>query len=235
MSCLISDRARWTVLQATVAEYGLLLRGGFSPAADDGVPNLPDGRRAATVILIGNAGPAMFGQFRQSPEAADGMAHPLDRWSERVIGGIARNLRAHAVFPFGGPPWHPFQRWAEKADEVAPSPTGMLIPPDYGLWHAYRGALVFGEPVPFPPRGKRSPPCMTCADRPCLSTCPAAAMTADGYDVGRCRLHVASPAGRICGDGGCLARAACPEGRAFRYEADQAAFHMAAFVGGPSA
>ncbi len=235
MTCLISDRARWTVLQATVAEYGLILRGGFRPEEGDGVPNLPDGRPPATIILIGNAGAAMFEHFRRSSEAADGLAHPLDRWSGRVIDGIARGVGASGLYPFGGPPWHPFQRWAQRAEDVAPSPTGMLIHPDYGLWHAYRGALVFAEAVPFPPRGRRRAPCRDCVDRPCLSTCPAGALTADGYDVGQCRSHVVSPDGGACRDGGCQARAACPVGRAFRYGPDQAAFHMAAFAGGPPA
>lgn len=235
MTCLMSDRAQWTVLQARVAEHGLILRGGFRPAGGDDVPALPDGRPAATVILIGNAGPAMFEHFRQSPEAADGAADPLDRWSLRVIAGLARTLGAHGLFPFGGPPWHPFQRWAQRAEDVAPSPTGMLIHPDYGLWHAYRGALAFADAAPFPPRGQRPAPCPNCVDRPCLSTCPAGALTAFGYDVGRCRSHVVLPDGWTCRDGGCQARAACPVGQAFRYGPDQAAFHMAAFAGGPPA
>ena len=235
MTCLISDRARWTVLQAMAAEHGLILRGGFRPAEGDGVPALPNGRPVTTVILIGNAGAAMFEQFRQSPEATDGLADPLDRWSLRVVGSLARTLGAHALFPFGGPPWHPFQRWAQRAEDVAPSPTGMLIHPDYGLWHAYRGALAFADAVPFPPRGQRPAPCADCVDRPCLSACPAGALTAAGYDVRRCRSHVVSPDGRACRDGGCQVRAACPVGQAFRYGPDQAAFHMTAFARKPPA
>ena len=37
-----------------------------------------------------------------------------------------------------------------RAEAVAPSPLGILIHPDYGLWHAYRGALAFAERLALP-------------------------------------------------------------------------------------
>src|SRR4030095_137820 len=49
-------------------------------------------------------------------------------------------------------------RWAMRAEAVAPSPLGILIHPDYGLWHAYRGALAFAERLALPPRGARPLP-----------------------------------------------------------------------------
>ena len=132
----------------------------------------------------------------------------------------------------GGPPWLPFQRWAMKADSVAPSPLGILIHPDYGLWHAYRGAFAFVERLPLPPREQRPSPCDSCIERPCLSACPVGAFTPGRYDVARCRDHVAGPAGRACREEGCLARLACPIGRAHAYPAAEMAFHMAAFLAG---
>jgi hypothetical protein len=42
--------------------------------------------------------------------------------------------------------------------------------------------------------------------------------------------HVESPKGKACSTGGCLARRACPAGRAHSYVPEQGAFHMAAVV-----
>jgi ferredoxin len=211
--------------------HGLALRGAFHPVAEDGVPEL-EGRPCGTILLLGNLGGSIWPIFNASPERADGAPHGLDRWTRRILGSLAPEFGARALFPFGGPPWLPFQRWAMKADSVAPSPLGILIHPDYGLWHAYRGAFAFAERLPLPPREQRPSPCDSCIERPCLSGCPVDAFTPGRYDVARCRDHVAGPRGGTCREEGCLARLACPVGRAHAYPAAEMAFHMAAFLAG---
>ena len=62
--------------------------------------------RLRHAVLLGPDGPGFWRIFRASPEFGDGGADPLDRWSERVIGGLAAEFRGQALFPFGGPPWH---------------------------------------------------------------------------------------------------------------------------------
>ena len=74
-------------------------------------------------------------------------------------------------------------------------------------------------------------PCLTCADQPCLTTCPVGAFTPGGYDVDACAGHVRSGVAPLCLDDGCAARRACPVGVADRYGPDQMRFHMLAFVG----
>ena len=216
-------------LERAAAAEGLSLRGAFRPEAADGVPDLPDGRPARTLALLGNAGPGLWPVVAAAPELADGNADPLDRWSARVIGGLAARLGAQALFPFGAP-HRPFVAWAKRAEPVAESPLGMLIHPDHGLWHAYRGALAFAEEIALPPRGTRPRPCDDCADRPCLAACPVGAFTEMGYDVAACAGHIAVPAGADCLDLGCRARRACPVGREAQYGPAQARFHMAAFL-----
>jgi hypothetical protein len=220
----------FALIERLAAAHGLHLRGGFHPTADDRVPPLADGRTPAALVLVGNVGSSLWPVFSRSGEALDGAAHPLNRWTQRVIGGIAREVGATPLFPFGGPPYLPFQRWAMKAEAVAPSPLGILIHPDYGLWHAYRGALAFAERLALPPRVERPRPCDSCADRPCLSACPVAAFTERGYDVSACIGHIGGAAGEPCMAGGCLARRACPVGPAHGYGAAQAHFHMTAFL-----
>jgi hypothetical protein len=205
-----------------VAPLGLVVLGAFHPAPADGVPGDP-----ATCVLVGNAGPAMWRAFararRSGPDALDG-------WVRDGLTAAAHDLDATALFPFGGPPWLPFQRWAQRAGPARPSPLGILIHPDFGLWHAYRGALAFAEWHALPPADDRPPPCEACAGRPCLTACPAGAfVAATGYDVPACTAHLATPAGSDCNDLGCRARRACPIGRDFAYAPAQAAFHMAAF------
>lgn len=214
---MISDLAP---LADAVAAHGLALRGAFHPMAADGVP---DG--TGTLALVGNVGGSFWppADLRDEPDS-------LDRWTRRVLDPVAARFGARALYPFGGPPHHPFQRWAQRAEPVYTSPLGILIHPDFGLWHAYRGALAFSGRLPLPVTDKRPNPCLSCIDKPCLSACPVGAFSAEaGYDVDGCAAHLRAPEGRPCREQGCLARHACPVGRNHAYEAGFAQFLMAAF------
>jgi hypothetical protein len=221
-------------IEAALAREGLIARGGFHPEPGDGVPALAEGRPARSLVVAGNAGPEMWRAFAAGPEFATA-PDPLNTWSERVLGELAAELGASALFPFGGPPHLPFVAWAKRAEAVAESPLGILIHPDYGLWHAYRGALAFAEVIDLPARIERPRACDTCADQPCLSACPVGAFGvagADGvsYDVAACAGHLAVPAGADCMAEACRARRACPVGREYLYQPEQARFHMDHFL-----
>jgi hypothetical protein len=222
-------RATLDAFRSQVEGAGLALRGAFRPDPADCVPALADGRPAATLILFGFAGRRGWPIFAASPEFADGLADPLDRWSRRVLGGWAEQFGGVALYPFGGPPFLPFARWAQRAEPVHPSPLGVLIHPDWGLWHSYRGALALPQALEVPPPDRRPSPCLTCAGRPCLAACPVGAFTQAGYDVPRCTAHLDRPEGVDCRERGCLARHACPIGAATAPEPAQTAFHIAAF------
>jgi hypothetical protein len=209
-------------LVAAVEPTGMIVRGGFVVGPDDDVP-------AVCVLVIGNAGGAMWPRFRS--EVRDG-ADPLDAWTRSTLEPIAASFGAAFVHP-SDEPFQPFQQWARRADDVWQSPIGLMIHPTYGLWHAYRGAFLFDRVVQgLPPTGRAAMPCLTCSDQPCLSTCPVDAFSADGYDSSSCREHVASTTGPDCLHDGCAARRACPVGVTLRYGHDQMLFHMRAFVGG---
>jgi len=205
--------------------------GGFQPNAADGVPPLPDGQAPATLLMIGNAGPAAWAAFSRAPEAADGAPDPLDRWSKRVLGRLAEEHGGLALFPSDGPPYPPFIAWAKRAAPVRESPLGMLIHPVYGLWHAYRGALALPERLRLPVGEAGAFPCDTCEDKPCLTTCPVAAFEPGGYKVAACAAHIEMPQGEDCLALGCRARRACPIGQEYVYDPPQAEFHMEAFLG----
>ncbi len=205
----------------TIRRAGFTAFGWFATEASDRLPV-----EARFVILIGNAGPGMFRRFaRERDPAGDGM----DDWTRGVVGDLARDLDAQAMFPFDAPP-RPFLTWARRAGAGHISPLGLNIHATYGLWHAYRAALLFPVVFDLPPMSAGGHPCESCVERPCLSTCPAGAFNGSTYDVAACAAHISQPEGNACMVGGCLARRACPVGRGFAYEQAQAQFHMRAFL-----
>jgi hypothetical protein len=215
-----------TDIEQALRRGGLTPRGAFHPRAEDGVPDLAPGRPAATVVMAGNAGPAMWQAFSAQ---RDPHADLLDDWSLEVLSALAAELGGAALFPFTRPHL-PFQRWAARAEPCHPSPLGIYVHPDYGLWHGFRGALAFAERLELPPPDLRPSPCETCADKPCLEACPAGAFSTNGHAVPRCVAHIRIAAGADCMDHGCRARRACPVGREYRQAPAQAGFHMRAFL-----
>jgi hypothetical protein len=212
---------------SAIERAGLVPRGAFLLADGERSGALADIR---TVALVGMAGRSGWDAFAASPEAGDGIDHPLDRFSRRVISMLADDLGAQAFFPFGGPPYWPFQQWARRAEPVHPSPIGILIHPAYGLWHSYRGALGFTQAFEVPALEASSSPCDSCRERWCLKACPVGAFTIEGYDVGACAMHLRRAEGADCMTGGCLARRACPVGAEHAHGTEQARFTMRAFL-----
>jgi hypothetical protein len=217
-------------IAAGLAENGLILRGGFNFGAQDNPPPGPSGAPARAVLLVGQAGAAPWPHFLRWRESrpAD-LANPLDTWSREVIGAVANQCGARAVGP-NDKPFLPFQQWAMRAEGLKPSPLGILMHPRYGLWHAYRGALLFGHEILFPAADKVVHLCDACIDKPCLKACPVDAYSTDGFAYQACLSHVRGAHGGACRTTGCLDRNACPYGTAYRYPAEVQAFHMAAFV-----
>lgn len=202
--------------------HRLEVLGGFRTSAEDDVP---EGTLALAML---GPGPGFWPHFQASPEFKDGSSDPLDRWSLRILGNIAEALNAEALFPFGGPPYRPFIGWALKTERCFSSPAGLLAHCEHGLMVSFRGALAFSQDITLP--SPASSPCDACPDQPCLAACPVSALSGQGYDVPKCRAHLATSAGQPCSDGGCLARRACPIQAGLREDA-QSAFHMAAFEG----
>ncbi|WFU10871.1 4Fe-4S dicluster domain-containing protein [Rhizobium sp. CB3090] len=217
-------------LRAALAPHGVFIRGIISFDEGEG-PLLADGMPARSVILLGNIGGSIWEPFSRWRQASENSGHtdPLDEWSKAIIKPLASAFEATAYFP-SDPPWQPFQRWAMQAEGLKASPLGILIHPDYGLWHGYRGALGFAGTIEEDGPGRiAAHPCDHCAEKPCLTACPVDAITSVGFDVAACRSHLQTDAGKTgCMIGGCLARNACPVGSAYRYSPAQLAFHMAA-------
>ena len=192
-----------------------------------------DGERVVCLLGLSRGG---WDIFSADPEYADGKPNPLDRWSQRVVGALGENLGGEALFPFGGPPYQPFMRWAAASGVMWPSPLGMSIHRDHGLWMSFRGALGFAasEGIVADADAVAVRPCDSCISQPCLNACPVDAFRAGGegerYDVAACAAHVSAPEGAACRERGCLARRACWVGQDWVPEPKRARFHMAAFL-----
>ncbi len=220
-------------LSSQLAENGLILRGGFVFGQDEKVPAGAGDARA--VLLVGHGGPTIWPPFEawRASRPAD-LGDPLDTWSREVIGAVAGRFGARAVSP-SDRPYLPFQQWAMRAEGLKPSPLGILMHPEFGLWHAYRGALLFDDAlaareIAALPAHTPVHLCDGCDGRPCLHACPVGAYSTSGFAYERCLGHVRSDAGGACRETGCLDRMACPYGEAYRYSPAQQAFHMAAFA-----
>lgn len=208
-------------LTARLAEEQLEVLGGFSVTEDEA--GLPAGTR--TLLLIGPAEPGFWAHLTAQPEW-DGGPDPVDRWSRRVIGRLACDLGAKALFPFGGPPYHPFYRWALRSGQVWDSPVRLLVHARQGLMVSFRGALALKEVVAVPPSLTR--PCDTCA-APCLTACPAGALTGEGYNLPACHAFLDQPEGEDCMTSGCQVRRACPLSQSYARLPEQSGYHMRQF------
>ncbi|MDE3120591.1 MAG: ferredoxin [Paracoccaceae bacterium] len=206
------------VAGAAAAEQ-LAVIGGFHPAPGEDL--------GGTVLLLGPAEPGFWAYVTAAPEFADGAADPLDRWSARVIGGMAERLGARAHFPFDGPPYRPFYSWALRTGRVWASPVTLLVHETAGLLVSFRGALALPGRIDLPP----APPCPcdTCPGKPCLTACPAGALTGAGYDVPACHTYLETPAGEECLAAGCRVRTSCPVSQGYARLAVQSAYHMRLF------
>ena len=217
-------------IATALSAHGLILRGGFNFAVGETTPTGLSGAPIKSVLLVGQAGAAPWPHFlRWRVTQPQAIANPLDTWSRDVIGAVAVTFGARAVSP-SDKPYLPFQQWAMRAEGLKPSPLGILMHPQYGLWHAYRGALLFDDELPVQAAEAAPHLCDSCVEKPCLKSCPVDAYSAQGFAYPSCLAHVRGADGEPCRGGGCLDRNACPYGTAYRYPSNVQAFHMASFA-----
>ncbi|MGJ8602796.1 MAG: ferredoxin [Marivita sp.] len=211
-------------LAADANRVGLSVRGAFHPNAEDAAPN-----GTQTLVMIGPDEPQFWNVFTASPEYQDRKAHPLDRWSKRVTHALAAPFGAVALFPYDGPPYAPFLRWAERTGHNWSSPVGLLVHAKAGLFISFRAVLALPDRLDLPTAPQS--PCTTCATQPCANACPVGALASNTpYDVPACVAHMRSPEGAACRQG-CLVRRSCPVSQTFGRLEAQSAFHMRAFLG----
>ncbi len=185
-----------------------------------------------SVMLLGAAGKNYWRYFlRNHHRASRRHRHPLDNWSVVTLQKIAKRegIKKSAIF-------FPFQQRHQKKSLVAfqaiakkigftPSPLGMSIHPQFGLWVGFRGGFA-SHMVPKKLRVRdEASPCQACVDKPCMTACPAGAVTRQGFDYAACQDYLSRNKNCECLLDGCLARMACPVGAPiYQYNPNQIRF-----------
>jgi hypothetical protein len=181
-----------------------------------------------SLVVVAHGGRRMWEAIEEE-KAVGRMAadepHPVDTFTARASREFVRlhlsDVETRPIFPRQpDAPHFPIQGLGEWLGWVHPSPLGIGISATYGLWHAYRFALVTTAALEPTPRLEAASPCDSCESKPCIRACPPGAVKESRhrmatFDVRTCaefRSRDDSPCAEIC-----LARFACPVGREHRY------------------
>lgn len=191
----------------------------------DGVPWQHILPGCKSVRVFGSGGPALWDAFladiRAHPERLHREENPLDQF-------VAR-----ALHPFHGPGLRwvrcaadaevlvDFRRLAHEAGLGHRSRLELLLHPEWGTWMGLRAACFSLEAIPPTGPLPGPGPCAGC-EAPCVSACPASAITPSGWHYPACSDHRAGDRG--C-DTGCLSRRACPVGVEHAYDVLERRYH----------
>ena len=172
-----------------------------------------------SLILIGHSGNTMWQKLHEKGKKGQ---DPVDKFSvfyaELFVEKYLDDCEHVVLYPGELP--IPLQRLGALAGWHHSSPLGLGINSVFGPWFGYRAALLVRAklPVIMDPSGES--PCEQCADKPCISTCPAKALSESELpNISICvdyRMQERSPCELQC-----LARLACPIGPEFRYCEEQ--------------
>ena len=181
-----------------------------------------------SVLVLGSGGTGLWEAFcadcRAHPAHLQEELHPLDSF-------VARSLDQIDPTPPESRRWVQcsateetvvdFRTLALQAGLGWPSLLGLLISPEFGPWMGLRAACFTTEALPQTPPAAGDGPCPGCP-APCITACPATAVSREGWDVKRCSNHHFDTTD--CAEK-CDARRACPEGEAHRYGDVQTRYH----------
>ena len=175
------------------------------------------------LLLTGHGGRLLWQKLQEvGMETAD----PVDTFSTQLttqfITDYLSNPPHLMLYPFGDY-LVPLTQLGEWAGWSHPSPIGQGIHAQFGVWFAYRTAVLVNGDFPTTPRPQTTSPCQGCVDKPCISTCPAGAAREDAFHISPC-VNFRLGDNSLCADR-CLARMACPVAPQHRYTLPQIQYH----------
>jgi len=205
---------------------------------------MPQHVKSGSLLLVGHAGKKFWEVFGQSEfwlNTPD--ADPVDNYSIEVTRLVIKkhlpDITKQRLFPSADCPVN-LMALGRAFGWHEPSPLGMGIHEQYGLWSAYRAVwwldLEIAESVEtkhelsdiknMNPTSKveSADICSQCLTQDCVSECPSNAIEyLKNPDLGRCadyRLEEASQCASTC-----LSRMACPYASEHRYAEKQMSYH----------
>ncbi len=174
-----------------------------------------------SLLLLGSTGTALW----DAMAAADwiGRPDPVDSWCAARLSELRAGIPHRGVFVFPGRAPIDVLQLGRIAGWAHPTPLGLGIHPEHGLWVGYRGALLLDAQVPEFGLSEAPSPCTSCADTPCVASCLGGAVEPGGLQIAACfAQRLADTPCRL----GCASRRACPVGTS-RYGDAQIAHHQA--------
>ena len=195
----------------------------------DSMPNLSLPAKSCELLLIGNYGNALW---QAMPAACLSRPHPVDSFTtDCVTRALEKQVAKDSwslLFPHTPDDINlSLQQLGALAGWHHPSPLGIGINKNLGLWFAYRAVVVLNVQLNELPPVRRpwseESPCIACEYTPCVTACPASALTSDkSPDLTACVNH------RITSESSCastcLARVACPVAPQWQYQSKQLAY-----------
>jgi hypothetical protein len=220
---------------------------GFRLHAVFNLINLPEDIRAGLalpmqqgnytqLLVFAHAGKTFWRNLPRQPSQESHTEHPLDDYSRTQIEAILQrqvpNLDCQFLYPVGCTASDAsqacrldLQSLGKLAGWHHDSPLKLGIHAEFGSWFAYRAVLLCNSD--FAPTATQTDvaPCESCALKPCISHCPAGAVTETGLDLDACTRYRIQPESDCRSQ--CLARIACPVGAQHRYSPAQMNYHYA--------
>lgn len=170
------------------------------------------------LILIGHAGRKLWESVMASGANSE---HPIDDFTVRTIGQWFAQCMTKNTYEILYPSQHPIglQRLGKLAGWHHATPFMVGIDQKWGTWYAYR-AVVLADTRFEPTRPIESAhPCQSCAQKACITNCPAGALAGGKFDFDKC-IGYRKLSDSSC-KATCLARISCPVGSEHRYSDEQ--------------
>lgn len=139
------------------------------------VSNLPEDlfsfspiQKEKTLVLIGAGGKSLWENL---PHPLENNNHPVDTFSLEHIKDFAKNILKDDQIEILFPNDHyllPLQKLGRFFNLAKPSPIGIDISEEFGLWFAYRGVFLTSKNLPSTFKTSFCSACEECLERPCL-------------------------------------------------------------------
>lgn len=175
------------------------------------------------LILVAHGGRALWSAIEREGTIGD---DPVDDFTVRTLSahldrelpGVRRQI-AYPAADFGAS----LQALGALAGWHHPSPFLVGVNARFGSWFAYRAVVLADSELEVTVAAPDASPCDACTERPCVTSCPAGAIDAAGFDLGACIRYRRRPDSRCRST--CIARTRCPVGAEHRYGDAQLQHH----------